>query len=745
MYPGSRGNEGEVGMFYRRIVSVLVCACWLAMSASAAAATGGTGAIAGTVTNNAATPVALAHICVSASPSAGGVGGGAQTDSSGHYTISGLPTGAYRVQFSDCTGGGYITQYYNGQSSYANATLVQVTAPNTTSLLPAKMVLGAKITGLVTNNAATPVALARICVSASPSTGGGGGSAQTDSSGHYTISGLPTGSYKVQFSDCGGAGYITQYYNGQSSYANATLVQVTAPNTTSLLTAKMVLGGKITGLVTNNAATPVALANICVSASPSTGGAFGGSAQTDSSGHYIISALPTGSYKVQFSDCMGRGYITQYYNGQSSYPNAALVQVTAPNTTSLLPAKMVLGGKITGLVTNNAATPVALPRICVSATQSAAGVGGSAQTDSSGHYTISGLPTGAYKVQFSDCGGAGYISQYYNGQSSYANATLVQVTAPNTTTLLTAKMVLGGKITGLVTNNAATPVALANICVSVSQSAGGFGGGAQTDSSGHYTISGLPTGAYKVAFSDCTGAGYIGQYYNGQSSYANATLVQVTAPNATSLLPARMVLGGKITGLVTNNAATPVALARICVSASPSTGGGVGGSAQTDSSGHYTISGLPTGAYKVGFSDCTGGGYISQYYNGQSSYANATLVQVTAPNTTSAVNAKMVLGGKITGLVTNNAATPVALARICVSASPSTGGGVGGSAQTDSSGHYTISGLPTGSYKVQFSDCGGAGYITQYYNGQSSYANATPVQVTAPNTTSAVNAKMVHS
>ena len=78
--------------------------------------------------------------------------------------------------------------------------------------------------------------------------GPGWGWAQTDASGTYTVTGLPAGTYKVQFSDA--SGYLEQWYNNKPDYESATEVQVSAGNTTTGIDARLIEGGKISGTVT---------------------------------------------------------------------------------------------------------------------------------------------------------------------------------------------------------------------------------------------------------------------------------------------------------------------------------------------------------------------------------------------------------------------------------------------------------------------------------------------------------------
>ena len=106
--------------------------------------------------------------------------------------------------------------------------------------------------------------------------------------------------------------------------------------------------------------------------------------------------------------------------------------------------------------------------------------------------------------------------------------------------------------------------------------------------------------------------------------------------------------------------------------------------------------------------------------------------------TTSAINAAMLGGGQITGTVTDSASKgALSGASVCA-----TRASAGYCSSTNSSGEYTISGLPTGSYTVAFADPG-ASYITQYYNGKTSSGEANPVSVTVGSVTGSINAALV--
>ena len=641
---------------------------------------------------------------VGASVCAAGSGGlrCATTGAGGEYTITGLGSGEYTVLFTSSAN--YLTQYYNGKATAEEANRVSVTAGATTAAINAAMHSGGQITGKVTDASTNgAVAGASVCASGSA----GLRCATTGVTGKYTIKGLATGGYTVLFSSS--ANYLSQYYDGKATAAEATPVSVTASGTVSEINAALQPGGKITGKVTDaSTGEAVAEASVCAS-----GSAGLGCATTNSGGEYTITGLETGEYTVKFSAAT---YAAQYYDDQVIAAEAAPVFVTAGRTRSAINAALQPGAKITGKVTDaSSSVAVAGALVCASGN---AGLG-CATTNSSGEYTITGLAAGGYTVKFSD---ATYVSQYFNGKTNASEATPLSVAAGATTPGINAALRLGGQITGEVTE-ASTNKAVAGTLVCASNSAGGNCG--LTNEAGKYTITGLDTGEYTVKFSAST---YVPQYYNAKAEASQATPVSVTAPATTPNINAELHIGGEITGKVTE-ASSNKAVAGTLVCASNSAGGNCG---LTNEAGVYTITGLDSGIYTVKFSAST---YVPQYYNAKAEASEATPVSVTAPATTPNINASLQVGGEITGTVTD-AFTGKALAGALVCASPSAGLGC---ATANGAGEYAITGLATGQYTVKFTS---STYTPQYYSGKAEASEATPVSVKAGSAKAGVNAAL---
>ena len=180
--------------------------------------------------------------------------GCATTSSSGEYTITGLASGQYDVEFISPSESepGYITQYYDGTTSFEDAKAVSVNAPTATSGIDAELEEGGRINGEVTRaSGGAPIEGIEVCASAVH--GEGYGCAKTKSNGVYTITGLASGSYEVEFSSPieGSLDFVSQYWEYASSSTEATRVLVTAPDTVSGIDAKLQEGGRIEGKVTD--------------------------------------------------------------------------------------------------------------------------------------------------------------------------------------------------------------------------------------------------------------------------------------------------------------------------------------------------------------------------------------------------------------------------------------------------------------------------------------------------------------
>jgi hypothetical protein len=277
-----------------------------------------------------------------------------------------------------------------------------------------------------------------------------------------------------------------------------------------------------------------------------------------------------------------------------------------------------------------------LPGICVFAFNDNSS--SFAITTSTGTYAVKGLNSGSYTVAYSSCLRAGH----YAGQTRPGR---IRVTSPHAVTGINAALVPGASIAGTVLAGRDSPVGQPAVCVDVVAAGGGAVQGvvgfAETGHGGRYAVGGLAAGTYKVFFGDpsCAGGveGLVPQWYDGKHTRAAATAVVVAQGQARTGVNATLAADGTITGTVTGPASTP--LAGICVIARPRQ---PGRPVYAVSHGGYTLTGVPPGKYVVEFrAGCGAQGYATQWWNDSPSPAGATVIVVTAGQSSTGIDASM--------------------------------------------------------------------------------------------------------
>lgn len=261
----------------------------------------------------------------------------------------------------------------------------------------------------------------------------------------------------------------------------------------------------------------------------------------------------------------------------------------------------------------------------------------------------------------------------------------------------------------------------------------------ETGVEGKYQLSSLAVGEYIVEFATPfnSALNYVAQFYSGAASFELATPVTVNSGSTSKGVNAKMAHGGRVAGKVTAAAGgAPIKGVEVCAwnAAPESESFGCG---ETDSSGEYLVTGLAPGSYRVGFRSTPGVDYITQFYSGKATYLTGDEVTVVKEATTEPVNAAMVRGGEISGLVTvGGTGTPVSEALVCALSSSEA---VFVCEETAPNGEYTIMALPAGDYDVGFL---AAGFEEEFWDGVFSLEEATPVGVTLGSATPGISAAM---
>ena len=311
-------------------------------------------------------------------------------------------------------------------------------------------------------------------------------------------------------------------------------------------------------------------------------------------------------------------------------------------------------------------------------------------------------------------------------------------------------------------------------CVSATGSAGRKTVLSQSD--GRYRIGGLLPGAYRLRVEGCPGAG------TGAApsaiSYAwpgLPPLVTVLAGHVVSVAPAR-VWQADAFGLASGRSQTGAAIAPsrtgtisgrvtghghplrdICVFAIQRFGGfnRPPAYATTSSQGRYVIRGLLPRRYLVQFRTgerfCPSrANWLSQWYpfvNSPYVTTKVALVRVRAGKDVGDIDARLKLGGEITGTVRTTAGKPVK--GICVSFSTfvliNSYYNVTVASLSSPTGQYALRGLFPGKYQVQFMiGCGSKGnYAAQWWRDEPSPERAGTIKVTGTRIVAGIDARLV--
>jgi 5-hydroxyisourate hydrolase-like protein (transthyretin family) len=701
----------------------------------------GSATISGTVTGPGAIP--LNNVQVTAYTTYGNSGGSVYTNASGNYQVSGLLAGTYIVQFK-AGSGAYAAEWYDDQASPLSATPVTVSDGGATSGINAQLGLGAQFSGQVVGEGSGPLQSLRVNVY--DSSGQSVAGAYTDAAGNYTTSpGLLSGSYRIGFD--GSGSYLGEYYNDKPSLEAADALAVTAPAVRTGVDATLARGGQISGRVTD-AGTGLPLVSVSVSASGRNGSGY---AYTDASGNYTIDGLGSGSYQVVATP------LSDSINLVGSQQN---VTVSAPNTVSGVDIAMVPGGTITGRVTAVGGTP--LKDISVNVLGS--DYGNYVYTDASGVYTATALPSGNYRVLFRP---SDYVPEAYHNQFDFGQANPIPVVAPNTVGGIDAELAKGGAVSGTVTD-ATSGLPIEHIFVEVLDANGDRVETANTKADGTYqTDPVLPNGSYRVRFNAderFASCAYVTEYYNHKLNLASSNPVNITAPNIRDHIDAALTRGSIIFGKLTDaSTGAPITSGTVRIYNADGTFAMFGG--LTFLGGYHSKTGLPSGSYRVQFSDYDGS-YVDEFYNDKPSLAAANPVVLTAPNDLTGIDAALAKGGVIAGHVTA-AGTGAPFTAGSVAVYDIAGNEVGyGSIQAD--GSYTVlDGLASGSYRVAVVPFSGEeagalsisgaqprlasvdasqllGYITTFYHRTVAPSAAAAVHVTAPSSTNGIDIAVLH-
>jgi hypothetical protein len=330
------------------LLALVAFACFAA-PASAGAVTF-PGAISGTVTDEvSAEPVANLEVCAYPLSEEGEEWRCSETDGAGEYEIVDLPAGEWGVEFWGVPLG-YVPQYWEYKDLRSEADPVEVASTAVTGI-DAELRPGGEIQGTVKEAVGgAPVEEVEVCAWGYPGEFFAGCTV-SDSGGHYALRGLREGEYEIGFYPWGSTNLLSQYYDRRANWWESDLVPVAAEELVTGIDAELERGAQISGTVYSNATgAPLGSISVCAIELPSAG--LRTCTATEGSGHYVLSPLPSGSYKVVFSidfeewyeeefgEEENDGYPTEFWNDQTTLASANVISLTTGQSTTGIDAHL---------------------------------------------------------------------------------------------------------------------------------------------------------------------------------------------------------------------------------------------------------------------------------------------------------------------------------------------------------------------------------------------------------------------
>jgi hypothetical protein len=732
------------------LIAVLVCLLCPLAAVPAAAQNGNA---TGQVTNESG-GAPLSGYSVFFYSSTGSFVSSAQSGVDGIYNIS-LAPGSYFARTGVSSSQNFVDELYNNivcvpSCVVTTGTPIVVTAGATTTGIDFALTPGGSIAGMVTDNAATP--LASVSVQVSTANGVFVRSASTNASGLYTVGGLPAGSYVARTFVQSTQNFVDELYNNISCSPSCTLttgtpIVVATGSITGGIDFALAPAGAISGVVTDALMLPLASVNVRVYNSA---GSQVKSVTTDASGVWTAVGLGTGSYFARTFVSSSLNYIDELYNNMTCVPSCGVttgtaIAVTVGTTTNGINFSLATGGAITGTV-SDASTAAGITGVSVSIYTTSGTFVKSTTSNASGLYTVVGLPTGSYVARTFVPSSANYLDELYNdlpcpGNCSVASGTPIAVTAGAATSAINFTLSPGGSIAGTVTD-AGSAAPLTNVTVQVYSASGSFVKSASSNASGEYAVGGLAAGSYFARTSLSSSANFVNEIYDnvlciGGCTVTAGTAIAVTLGNVTGGINFALSAGGTLTGTITD-AGSAAPLANINVDVYTAVGTFVK-SASSNASGIYTVAGLPSGSYVARTFVQSSVNYLNELFDNilcvpTCTVTTGTPIPVTLGNVTGGIDFALSPGGRIAGMVTDSVSgLPISNVEVEVY---SPAGTFQRSAFTDATGAYTVGQLTTGSYVARTFAPFPVTYLDELHNNIVCVPNCdvttgTPIAVTA--------------
>ncbi len=531
--------------------------------------------------------------------------GDAMTNSRGDYTLTGIPSGQYKVQAFGPDYGDLGVQskwdatWYGNALRLGAATIVTIPADSGKTGVNIGVHLDTKITGRITD-AHTHKSIYSGVVDLTTTSGKIVETTGIADGGRYEFDTVAAGSYKVrvQANQTTTLGEDVNAWYGGNGEAHAKVIHLAVGHPHSGVNVALHRGGSVTGTLSQGLdAEPVVKAELLT-----LGGSLIDSEYVDDVGHeYGFHANP-GTYVIRFVTSDGY-YASQYYPAGSLRLYATRITIRTDKTKVLKPISLdrVTPGTITGRVTTSDGSSVS--GLTVTANRATTLYYGEATPDpvqvhADGTFTIPNVPAGTYTIDYdsNSVGPSAYHDRYGNGD-------VITVRSGHTTTLLTQTVTHDVTVTGTVTDTDAAPADEATVQFYTLAGTPAQQAYVADGDDGKYSVQ-LPAGQYRVRFVEGRDQTLGGTWLGGGQDFATS---QTLDTSSTTVADGTLVAGSSVVGRALDEKThKPVDNLNVVLFRLEPDGSwyqATGGDGSTDGEGNFTVTGLATGTYVAEFTD----------------------------------------------------------------------------------------------------------------------------------------------
>lgn len=266
----------------------------------------------------------------------------------------------------------------------------------------------------------------------------------------------------------------------------------------------------------------------------------------------------------------------------------------------------------------------------------------------------------------------------------------------------------------------------------------------RTSAAGAYGFSNLAAGTYRIEFMDDWNDAYAHETYDNSPYLSGGRDVNVTAGSSTNInvtLETARVISGRI---LAPDGVSGISNASVWAYLDEGALGWArkGGFGNSDANGEYVIGGLAACSYRVKAMDDEIGDYVSRVYPNASDLALGTDVDLSASTTATSINITLPLAGKISGRVLTTNGIPLVDGAVDVRVWEGTrwGNAVSSDGFLDDDGRYTVGGLSSGVYRIEFRMWDSKDILNEFYDNALEVEYGKDVTVVAGATVSNINA-----